>query len=117
MTIKSLLAVSTFALTVSFISPMNALASTDEQLDHICQFSAGKLGLDSSALESMVSQCKSRFAGRTFETDEPVSDDDAYAIEERCAESAQENEGQEFEQLFEKCLSDELLALLDQVSG
>ncbi|WMS89144.1 hypothetical protein [Pleionea litopenaei] len=107
-------ALSTFAL-LSASSVTSMVEANDDGHDLVkivCQNTGSKVGLESSGLTKMVEQCGQALAGKMFDSDSPLSDEDAEAIESRCIDEAQEAGEEQFDAMFDRCASREAIAAL-----
>ncbi len=116
MALKFMVALVATALSANIDASNDGDTQATQKLTQICHNSGAKIGLESPALESMVSQCTHQLSGRVFDTDEPITDEDVYTIEEQCSAEAQTDDGEDFDSLFEGCAAREVIALLERVS-
>lgn len=86
--------------------------STD--VTQVCHNSGVKTGLEGDALAFFADVCSDALDGLTFASEDPLSDDEAADIEQKCAEEAQESS--DFDASFEQCVSRDLIDALKQKS-
>lgn len=116
MAVKLMAAVVAATLCLTLHASPDGDVDAEQKLTQICHNSGVKIGLESAALTSMVSQCTHDLNGRVFDTDEPMTDEDVYTIEEQCSAEAQTDDGEDFDSLFEGCAAREVIALLERIS-
>ena len=102
---------------------MTALAQVDVKtldgegavdLTQVCHNSGVKTGLEGDALAFFADVCSDALDGLTFANNDPLSDEEAADIEQRCAEEAQDSS--DFDASFEQCVSRDVIDALKQKS-
>ncbi|NVJ48924.1 MAG: hypothetical protein HWE11_00965 [Gammaproteobacteria bacterium] len=111
----AVVSVSVFWL-ASHSTTLNASENESATVKDVCEIAGEKVGLESAGLATMTAQCTKALAGKFFETDNVLSDEDAEGIESRCVDEAQEAGEDDFDKAYESCATREVIAALKAVA-